>query len=192
MSRSVPPWLPDGLAELLDNVVGKISEHIQSCHHLVVVEGFCRSLAEMKDTIEHVSCGRADPGLKGSRFLMQVIFIFDFVLGLVTDGFFIRVNAPVMPSLSTLFEGFKLSARHQLIMKGLRARSEGISFPSPRRQRWWSSHCRRSSPVRSDNVSCQSVNRAMVVAGQWSVVRGPWFMPAVARRSSQRGSDELR
>ncbi len=28
-----------------------------------------------------------------------------------------------------------------------------------------------SSPVRLDNVSCQSVVRATVVAGQWSVVR---------------------
>ncbi len=74
---------------------------------------------------------------------MQVIFIFVFVLGLVTDSLFIRVNAPVKPSLSTLFKGFKLSAKHQPFMKGLRAHSEGISFPSPGRRRWWSSHCRR-------------------------------------------------
>ncbi len=112
MSRSVPPWLPDGTAELLDDVVGEVSEHIQSCHHLVVVEGFCRSLAEKKDTLEHVNCGLVDPGLEGSRFFMQVIFIFVFALGLVTDGLFIRVNAPVTPSLLTSFKGFKLSVRH--------------------------------------------------------------------------------
>jgi hypothetical protein len=84
MTRSVPPWLPDGTAELLDDVVGGVSEYIQSYHHLVVVEGFCRSLAEEKDMLGHVNCGRADPGLKGSRFLLQVIFIFIFVLGLVS------------------------------------------------------------------------------------------------------------
>ncbi len=93
MTRSVPPWLPDGTAELLDDVVGEISEYIQSCHHLVIVEGFRRSLAEEKDMLEHVNCGHADPGLEGSRFLLQVIFIFIFVLGLITDGLFIRVNA---------------------------------------------------------------------------------------------------
>ncbi len=67
---------------------------------------------------------------------MRVIFIFVFVLGLVMDGLFIRVNAPVMPSLSTLFKGFKLSARHQPFMKGLRARFEGISFLRPGRLLW--------------------------------------------------------
>ncbi len=141
MSRSIPSRLLDGTAELLDDVVGEVSEYIQSCHHLVVVEGFCRSLAEKKDTLEHVNCGHADPGLEGSRFFMRGIFIFVFVLGLITDGLFIKVNAPVTPSLTTLFKGFKLSARHQLIMKGLRAHSEGISFPHPG---WllWPSHCR--------------------------------------------------
>ncbi len=146
MSRSVPPWLPDGTAELLDDVIGEVSEYIQSCHHLVILEGFRRSLAEEKDTLEHVNCGCADPGLKGSRFLLRVITIFVFVLGLVTVGLFIRVNAPVTPSLSTSFEGFKLSARHQPFMIGLRALSEGISFPRPG-QLLWPSHCR--SQVRS-------------------------------------------
>ncbi len=78
---------------------------------------------------------------------MRVIFIFVFVLGLFTDGLFIRVNAPVMPSLSMSFEGFKLSTRHQPFMKGLRAHSEGISFlrlgrllwPSHFRGQVWSS-----------------------------------------------------
>jgi hypothetical protein len=178
VSRSIPPWLPDGTAELLDGVVGEVSEHIQSHHHLVVIEGFRRSLAEEKNTLEHVNCGRADPGLEGSRFLMQVIFIFAFVLGLVLDGLFIRVNAPITPSLSTLLEDFKLSVRHQPFMKGLRALSGGISFPSPGRRRWWSSHCRQSSQVRLVDVSRQSFNCATVIAGQlvhgpWSMVRGP-------------------
>ncbi len=169
MSRSVPPWLPAGTAEFLDDVIGEVLEYIQSRHHLVIIEGFHRSLAEKKDLLEHVNGGRADPGLEGSRFLLWVIFIIIFVF--VSDGLFIRVNAPVTPSLSTSFKGFKLSARHQPFLQGLRAHSEGISFPSPGRQRRWSSHCRRSSPVRLDNVSLQSVNRATVVAGQWSMVR---------------------
>ncbi len=150
MTRSVPPWLPDGMAELLDDVVGEVLEYIQSHHPLVVVEGFRRSLAEKKNTLEHVNCGRADPGLEGSRFFMRVIFIFVFVLGLVTDGLFIRVNAPVMPSLLTSFEGFKLSARHQPFMKGLRALSEGISFPRPGRL-LWPSHFR--GQVRSSRTT---------------------------------------
>ncbi len=147
---SVPPWLPDGTAELLDDVVGEVSKYIQSRHHLVVIEGFHCSLAEKKDMLENVNCGRVDPGLKGSRFLLRVIFIFVFVLGLVLDGLFIRVNAPVIPSLSTLFKGFKLSARHQPFMKGLQARSEGISFPRLGRL-LWPSHCR--GQVRSSQTT---------------------------------------
>ncbi len=70
VSRSIPSWLPDGMAKLLDDVISEVSEHIQSCHHLVIAEGFCRSLAEEKDTLEHVNGGCADPGLEGSRFFM--------------------------------------------------------------------------------------------------------------------------
>jgi hypothetical protein len=96
------------MAELLDDVISEVLEYIQGCNHLVIVEGFRRSLAEKKDLLEHVNGGLADPSLEGSSFLLQVIFIFVFVL----DSRFVRVNAPVTPSLSTLFEGFKLSARH--------------------------------------------------------------------------------
>jgi hypothetical protein len=143
VSRSVPPWLPDGTAELLDDVIGEVSEYIQSHHHLVIVEGSRHSLAEKKDTLEHVNCGHVDPGLEGSRFLLRVIFVFVFVLVLISDGLFIRVNALVTPSLSTSFEGFKLSARHQPFLQGLRAHSEGISFPRLGLGRLlWPSHCR--------------------------------------------------
>jgi hypothetical protein len=108
VSWSISSRLPDGTAELLDDVISEVSEYIQGCNHLVIVEGFRRSLAEKKDSLEHVNGGLVDPSLEGSSFLLWVIFIFVFVL----DGQFVRVNAPVMPSLSTLFEGFKLSARH--------------------------------------------------------------------------------
>ncbi len=85
MSRSIPPWLPDGTAELLDDVIGEISEYIQSCHHLVVVEGFRHSLAEKKDSLEHVSGGCADPSLEGSNFHLRGI-VAVFVLVLISDG----------------------------------------------------------------------------------------------------------
>ncbi len=108
VSWSVPSRLPDGTAELLDDVISEVSEYIQGCNHLVIIEGFCCSLAEKIDLLEHVNGGLADSIFEGSSFLLRVIFIFVFVL----DGRFVRVNAPVMPSLSTLFEGFKLSAKH--------------------------------------------------------------------------------
>jgi hypothetical protein len=182
VSWSIPSWLPDGTAELLDDVISEVSEYIQGCNHLVIIEGFRRSLAEKKDSLEHVNGGRADPSLKGSSFLLRVIFIIIFVF--VLDGLFVRVNAPVTPSLSTLFEGFKLSTRHQPFLQGLRACSEGISSPC---LGWlqWSSHCRGSSPVRSDDISRQTVMQ------QSLRVNGLWSMPAIARWSSQRGSDEL-
>ncbi len=161
VSWSVPSRLPDGTAEPLDDVISEVSEYIQGRNHLVIIEGFRRSLAEKKDSLEHVNGGCADPSLKGSSF---IIFIF------VLDGFFVRGNAPVMPSLLMSFKGFKLSTRHQPFLQGPRAHSEGISSPPPGQLRW-SSHCRGSSPVRSDDVSCQSVVRATFVPGQWSMVR---------------------
>jgi hypothetical protein len=48
VSRYDPSWLPDGTAELLDDVVSEVSECIKCCDHLVVVEGFRRPLAEEK------------------------------------------------------------------------------------------------------------------------------------------------
>jgi hypothetical protein len=126
VSWSIPSQLPDGMAELLDDVIGEVTEYIQGCNHLVIVEGLRHSLAEKKDLLEHINGGLTDPSLKGSSFLLRVIFIFVFVL----DGLFVRVNAPVMPSLLTSFKGFKLSMRHQPFLQGLRASSEGISSPS--------------------------------------------------------------
>jgi hypothetical protein len=167
VSWSIPSWLPDGTAELLDDVISEVLEYIQGRNHLVILEVFRHVLAEKKDFLEHVNGGRVDPSLEGSSFLLRVIFVVIFVF--VLDGLFVRVNTPFLPSLSTSFEGFKLSMRHQPFLQGLRARSEGISSPRPGRLRW-SSHCRGSSLVRSDDVSCQSVVCATVVEGQWSVV----------------------
>ena len=139
MSRSIPSRLPDGTAELLDDVISEVLEYIQGRNHLVILEVFRHVLAEKKDSLEHVNSGLADPSLKGSSFLLRVIFIIIFVF--ILDGLFVRVNAPVTPSLLMSFEGFKLSVRHQPFLQGLRARSEGISSPRPGRL-WWSSHCR--------------------------------------------------
>ncbi len=38
VSRSVPSWLPDGTAELLDDVISEVSEYAQGCNHFVIVE----------------------------------------------------------------------------------------------------------------------------------------------------------
>ncbi len=86
VSRYVHSWLPDGTAELLDeDVVSEVLECIQCCDHLVVVEGFRRSLAEEKDSLEHVHSGLADSCLEESRFPMRVNFIFR-VIGVVIFG----------------------------------------------------------------------------------------------------------
>ncbi len=76
VSRYVPSWLPDGTLELLDDVVSEVSECIQCCDHLVVVEGFRRSLAEEKDSLEHVHSGLMDSCLKESRFPLRVTCVF--------------------------------------------------------------------------------------------------------------------
>jgi hypothetical protein len=85
VSWSVPSRLPDGTAELLDDVISEVSEYIQGRNHLVIVEGFRRSLADKKDSLEHVDGGRADPSLKGRSFLLRVIFAI-FILVLIPDG----------------------------------------------------------------------------------------------------------
>ncbi len=69
VSRSVPSWFPDGTAELLDDVISEVLEYIQSRHHLVVVEGFCRPLAKQEYMLKHINSGLADPGLEGNSIL---------------------------------------------------------------------------------------------------------------------------
>ncbi len=69
VSRSVPPWLPDGTAELLDDVVGEVLEYIQSHHHLVIVEGFRCPLDKEEDLLKHINSGLADPGLEKNSIL---------------------------------------------------------------------------------------------------------------------------
>jgi hypothetical protein len=85
VSWSVPYLLANGTAELLDDVISVVLEYIQGCNHLVIVEGFRRSLAEKKDSLEHVNGGHADPSLKGRSFLLRVIFSV-FILVLILDG----------------------------------------------------------------------------------------------------------
>ncbi len=80
VSWSIPSQLPDGTAELHDDVISEVSEYIQGRNHLVIIEGFHCSLAEKKDSLEHVNGGLPDPSLNGSSFLLRVIFIFVFVL----------------------------------------------------------------------------------------------------------------
>ncbi len=100
VSQSIPFWLPHGMAELLDDVVGEVSEYIQGRNHLVIVEGFCRSLAEKKDLLVHVNGGLADPCLKGSSFCLRVSPIVTVIFIFVLDGQFVRVNASLALGLS--------------------------------------------------------------------------------------------
>ncbi len=86
MVRYIPSWLPDGTAELLDDVVSKVSECNQCNDHLVIVEGFFRSLAEEKDSLEHVHSGLADSCVEESRFPLRVTCIFSVVVIVVFDG----------------------------------------------------------------------------------------------------------
>ncbi len=85
VSWSTPSRLPDGTAELLDDVISEVSEYIQGCNHLVIKEGLRPSLVEKKDLLEHVNGGRADPSLERSSFFLRVIFAV-FVLVLILDG----------------------------------------------------------------------------------------------------------
>ncbi len=127
----------------------------QGLNLLVIVEGFSRPLAKEKDSLKHINSGLVDPGLKGNSILLQVI-VAVFVLVLISDGQFVRVLAPVTPSLSTCLEGLKLSARHQHFLPGLGAWSIGISPPPlPRIQDILP--LQGSSLVKLDDVSCQSV-----------------------------------
>ncbi len=77
------------MAELLDDVVGEVLEYIQGGDHWVVVEGFRHSLAEEKDSLEHVHSVLADSCLKESRFPLRVTCIFSVVvviLVIIIDG----------------------------------------------------------------------------------------------------------
>jgi hypothetical protein len=86
VSRSVLSWLPDGTAELVDDVVSEVSEYIQGHNHLVVVEGFRQSLAEKKDLLEHIHSGLDDSCLKGSSLLLRVIYIVTVIFIFVLDS----------------------------------------------------------------------------------------------------------
>ncbi len=155
----------------------------QGLNLLVIIEGFSRPLAKEKDLLKHINSGLADPGLEGNSILSQVI-VAVFVLVLISEGQFVRVFAPVMLSLSMCLKGLKLSTRHQHFPPGLGAQSIGIS-PSPPPRIRDILPLQGSSPVKLDNVSHQSVVRRL------SRVNGPWSVPVVVRRFSQRGSDEL-
>ncbi len=86
MSRYVSSWLPDGTAELLDDVISEVLECIQCCEHSVVVEGFRCSLAEEKDSLEHVHSGLADSCLEESLFPLRVTCFFSIIVVVIFDG----------------------------------------------------------------------------------------------------------
>ena len=66
------------MAELLDDIISEV--------HLVIVEGFHHSLADEKDSLEHVHSGLVDSCLKESRFPLRVTFIFSVIVIVIFDG----------------------------------------------------------------------------------------------------------
>jgi hypothetical protein len=140
VSSYVPSWLPDGTAELLDDFVVEVSEYVQGGDHLVIIEGFHCSLAEEKISLEHVHSVLADSCLEESWFSLRVACIFSIIIVIVViiDGRFVGVNAPLTPRLAMGFQGFKLSARHQPFLQGLRAGPSQIP----------SCHCKALSQVK--------------------------------------------
>jgi hypothetical protein len=153
VSSYVPSWLPDGMAELLDDVVSEVSEYFQGADHLVVIEGFCCSLAEEKDSLEHVHSVRAHSCLEESRFPLRVTCIFSVVVVIVIiHGQFVGVNAPL-----TLLLGDGLP--------GLQTEREASAFPagSDGRYLWVTLLPLQGvkSGQRLNNVNHQSVGRAI-------------------------------
>ncbi len=138
VSSYIPSWLPDGTAELLDDVAGEVSKNVQGGDHLVFVEGFRCSLAEEKDSLEHVHSGLANSCLEVSRFPLRVTCIFSIIVIIIIDCQFVRVNAVLTLRLATGFQSFKLSVRHQPFLQGLRAVPHGMP----------SCHCKVLSQVK--------------------------------------------
>jgi hypothetical protein len=126
------------MAELLDDVISEVLEYVQGGDYLVVVEGVRRSLAEEKDSLEHVHCGLADSCLEESQFPLRVTCIFSIIVAVIIGSRFFGVNTPLMPRLATGFQGFKLNTRHQLFLQALRADPCGIR----------SCHCKALSQVK--------------------------------------------
>jgi hypothetical protein len=167
------------MAELLDDVVSEVLECIQCCDHLVIVEGFRRSLAEEKNSLEHVHSGLADSFLEESRFPLRVTCLFSVIVIVIFNVRFVGVNAPIMPRLSDSFQGFKLSARHKSFLQVLRAHPP-------------SCHCKALSQVKvkqHKSSVCQSCNWSLQVNGHAIGHRG--LVLAVVQWSCQRGSDKL-
>jgi hypothetical protein len=138
VSRYVPSLLPDGTAELLDDIVSEVSKYIKGGDHLVIVEGYRCSLAEEKDSCEHIDCVLTDFCLDKGWVPLRVFCFFSVIIVIVIfNSQFVRVDALFMLRLAMGmgFEGFKLRVRHQPLLQGLRA---GL---------YWSCHCEASSQV---------------------------------------------
>jgi hypothetical protein len=87
MPRYVPSRLLDGTAELLDDVVSEVLYYIQGGDHLVVIDGYRRSFAEEKDSLEHIDCVLADSCLNEGWVPSRVFCFFSIVIVIVVfDG----------------------------------------------------------------------------------------------------------
>ncbi len=80
VSRYIPSRPPDGTAELLDDVFSEVSKYIQGGNHLVIVESYRHSLAEEKDSLEHINCVLADSYLDEGRVPLRIFCFFSIVI----------------------------------------------------------------------------------------------------------------
>jgi hypothetical protein len=132
----------------------------------VVLEGFCHSLAEEKDSLEHVHSGLMDSCLEESRFPLRVTCIFSIVVVVVIDGQFVGVNTPLMPRLATGFQGFKPSARHQPFLQALRADPcKDTLLPLQGVKSGQRSNNVSRQPVDCPSGCCESMVMQLIVAG---------------------------
>ncbi len=79
----IPFRLPDGMAELLDDVVGKVSKYIQGGDHLVIVEVCFCSFAEEKDSLLHINCVLADSCFNKGWVPLRVFCFFGVVIVII-------------------------------------------------------------------------------------------------------------
>jgi hypothetical protein len=123
----IPSRLLDGTACLLDGVVVQLSKDIEAGGCLVVIEGFCRSLAKHEDALEHGDSRLTDCCL-GWWFILAVIFVIVAVqrqqaIIIRRVGLFVGGSATFTPGTVLGFLHFNVTTRSELVHKVLLAAS---------------------------------------------------------------------
>jgi hypothetical protein len=112
VSGYVPSRLLDGTADLLDDVVSEVPKKTLGGNYLVVIKGYCCSLAEEKDSLEHIDYVLMDSCLDEGRVPLRIFCFFSLIIIIVFGSQFVRVDTSFTPSTATGFKGFILSVRH--------------------------------------------------------------------------------